>query len=313
MPMAMFDIIIPVHNAEATLPRCLASLKAQTFGDFRAILVENGSTDASADLCRKVAQEDSRFCFLTLPSANGPSPARNAGLELAEGEYVAFVDSDDYVMPDYLSRLNAAFAQERADVVFFGRHSYTVDGRDLGTQIPTVGQSLTQLHAQDLFGYTWIKAFRREAIGTHRFCESLNLLEDEVFTCQVLATARRFSILPVALYCYITQNSASLAGRTHEDYCQKMDAAYAAWKPLLTEQERIAQADRRVRQCMYYGFERDLDIPQFFRNLAKTSFFCRCSLHDMFCEAVRKGDITALKRMRRAYRIKTTLGRWLKR
>ncbi len=311
--MAVFDIIIPVHNGETTLKRCLNSLKAQSFGDFRAILVENGSQDASAELCRRASREDSRFCLLTLPAGNGPSPARNAGLDRAEGQYISFVDCDDYVVPDYLSRLKTVFEQERADVVFFGCHHYALDGTDLGVHIPTVGQSLTELHVQDLFGYTWVKAFRRETIGAHRFCESLNLLEDEVFTCQVLATTQNISILPAALYCYITQNSTSLAGRTHGDYCQKMDAAYGAWKPLLTDMERIAQANGRVRQCMYYGFERNLDSVQFFGDLAKTSYFCECNLDDKFCAAVRSGDIAVLKRMRRAYRIKATLGTWLKR
>lgn len=311
--MAMFDIIIPVHNAEATLERCICSLKVQSFADFRVILAENGSTDGSAALCQKVCAEDARFCLLTLPAANGPSPARNAALNMATGDYIAFVDSDDYVVPDYLAQLKRAFENSAASTVFFGCHRYTPDGVDLGDQVPAPHQSLTDLHAQDLFGYTWIKAFRREVIGQHRFCESLNLLEDEVFTCEILAEHGDFALLPLPLYCYITQNAASLAGRTHGDYYRKMDAAYRAWKPLLSPAAAQQQAQKRVRQCMYYGFERAVDGKDFFSGLAGTALFQECGLTDAFSAAVRDGRFSALKGMRRRYRLKARLRKLLKR
>ena len=176
---------------------------------------------------------------------------------------------------------------------------------DLGDQVPTPHQSLTDLHAQDLFGYTWIKAFRRAVIGQHRFCESLNLLEDEVFTCEILAEHGDFAILPLPLYCYITQNAASLAGRTHGDYYRKMDAAYRAWKPLLSPAAAQQQAQKRVRQCMYYGFERAVDVRDFFSGLANTALFQECGLTDAFSAAVRDGRFSALKGMRRRYRLKS--------
>ncbi len=312
--MAVFSIIVPVYNSEATLERCLHSLQMQSFGDFQAILVENGSKDASADLCRRFSQEDSRFELLSMSTNCGPSGARNAGLERAEGRYIAFVDSDDFVVPEFLAELKGAFERERADAVFFGYHQYAMDGTDLGEHLPTPVEHLAELHAQGLFGYTWIKAFRRETIGGHRFSEELNLLEDEVFACQVLASPRKICILPLALYCYITGNAGSLVGRTHADYCRKMEAAYEAWRPLLTKEPKCLseQANGRVRQCMYYGFERDLDAVAFFRDLAETSYFRECDLDDKFCKRVRKGQWAALKRMRRSYRIKTALAKWLK-
>lgn len=295
------------------MERCLRSLQMQSFGEFQAILVENGSTDASADLCRKFAQEDSRFVPVFMPANCGPSGARNAGLERATGDYITFVDSDDFVVPDYFAQLKAAFEREQAEVVFFGYHQYAMDGTDLGEQLPAPVEHLAELHAQGLFGYTWIKAFRRETIGGHRFSETLNLLEDEVFACQVLASPRKICILSRALYCYITGNAGSLIGRTHGDFCRKMEAAYEAWRPLLTEKQQTQQANGRVRQCMYYGLERDLDAEVFFRDLAETSYFRECDSKDKFCERVRKGQWAALKRMRRYYRLKTALAKWLRR
>ena len=94
--MPDFSIIIPIYNAEKTLLRCLDSLKKQTDPDFEAILVENGSTDASNAICRKYAERDRRFRLITMETNCGPSGARNAGLERAGGTFVAFVDSDDF-------------------------------------------------------------------------------------------------------------------------------------------------------------------------------------------------------------------------
>ena len=116
--MPDFSIIVPIYNAEKTLLRCLDSLKKQTDPDFEAILVENGSTDASNAICRKYAERDRRFRLITMETNCGPSSARNAGLERAGGTFAAFVDSDDFVEPDYVESLRASF--QDADVVFFG-------------------------------------------------------------------------------------------------------------------------------------------------------------------------------------------------
>ena len=312
--MAKFDIIVPIYNAEATLERCLRSLQAQSFGDFRAILVENGSQDASATIGQRFAQEDSRFELHCVNRGCGPSGARNVGLERATGEHVAFVDSDDYVVPDYLACLKTAFDREQADVVFFGYHQYAPNGKDLGARIPQPAESLAELQEQGLFGYTAVKAFRREIIGDHRFPEDMNLLEDEVFACRVLATPRRFCVLPQDIYCYVIGNPGSLVGRTHQDYCRKMEVAYEAWRPILAEEPlRLqAQADTRVRQCMYYGFERDVDAVAFFRELSETTFFRECASEDKFCRYVREGNWCALKGLRRRYLWKTTLAKWIK-
>ena len=91
----MVSVIIPVHNAAGTLPRCLDSLIAQTHDDFEAILVENGSTDDSFAVCQAYVARDPRFKAIDVGPCNGPSRPRNVGLERAQGEIIAFLDSDD--------------------------------------------------------------------------------------------------------------------------------------------------------------------------------------------------------------------------
>ncbi len=320
--MPTFSIIVPVYNSEKTLNRCLDSLRAQTYTDFEVRMVENGSRDSSRVLCRKYAEKDARFLLHISEENCGPSGARNIGLDYAQGSYIAFLDSDDYVEPDYLEVLHQSF--EDSDVVFFGYHQISMDGQLLGDHIPEVqndsdySETLLQLSRQDLFGYTWIKAFRREIIGGHRFSRALNLLEDEVFACEVLAQPCRISVVPKAILNYATGNAGSLIGRTHPDYCRKVDAAYKAWKLLLEpytkkEEALVQMANAHVSRCMYYGFERDVDTEKFFADLSETKFFSDVTTQNDFVVAVRLQNFKKLARMRATYRLKNKIAKLLKR
>lgn len=311
--MPTFSIIIPIYNAEKTLRRCLDSLLAQTYRDFEALMIENGSGDSSNAICREYAAKDSRFILHACEDNKGPSGARNIGLDRASGTYIAFLDSDDYVEPDYLEVLFENF--QSSDVVFFGYHQISIDGGGLGDHIPKITgrkgyyETLIELYEQDLFGYTWIKAFRRDTIGDHRFSKELNLLEDEVFACEVLTEPKRIKVIPKAILNYVTGNAVSLVGRTHPDYCRKVDAAYGAWKKLLQPYEKrddvlARMADAHVSRCMYYGFERDVDVKDFFGCLASSNFFRDSTLNDEFRVCVETQNYQKLSWMRTSYRMR---------
>lgn len=314
--MPTFSIIVPVYNAEKTLHKCLDSLCVQTIADFEVLMVENGSGDTSRAICREYAQEDPRFILHASDVNCGPSGARNIGLEHAKGEFVAFVDSDDYVEPEYLEVLYRSFAN--ADVVFFGYHQIATDGRFFGEHIPQIKEesnyyeTLLQLSRQDMFGYTWIKAFRRDTIGQHRFSMELNLLEDEVFACELLTEQRRIAVIPKALYNYITGNTGSLVGRTHQDYCRKVDIAYCAWKKLLQNYDKkddilATMANAHVSRCMYYGFERDVNTRQFFADLGSTVFFAEHTSKGWLEQYLRSGSYFTLTLKRWKYRLKNRI------
>lgn len=320
--MPAFSIIVPIYNAEKTLRRCLDSLLAQNYQDFEVLMIENGSGDSSGAICREYLAEDPCFILQACEDNKGPSGARNIGLDCASGTYIAFLDSDDYVEPDYLETLLEAF--QSSDVVFFGYRQISMDGAFLCDHIPRVAgntgyyETLTELYEHDLFGYTWIKAFRRDAIGNHRFHQELNLLEDEVFACEVLTEQKRIKIVSKAILNYVTGNAGSLIGRTHPDYCRKVDAAYGAWKKLLQPYERrnevLAQmANAHVSRCMYYGFERDIDPDDFFENLAQCQFFADSNLDTAFYLSVKTGNVRKLRQMRSKYRLKVAVSKLLKR
>ena len=310
--MPLFSIIVPVHNGENTLIRCLDSLKEQIETDFEVLIAENGSCDRSVSICKDYVQKDSRFHLFTLGNCDGPSTGRNCGLDHAKGDYIAFVDCDDYVTLDYLHKLRQTFEQAPADVVFMGYRQVTEQGDELCCKIPQTVEgsdfytTVTTLNDQDLFGYTWIKAFRRDVIGNHRFREDLNLLEDEVFTCQVLMQQPCIALLTEAVYYYVTGNTGSLMGRTHPDFCTKCSAAFEAWSALLAgwpqaDAYLTQMANRFVERCRYYGFERDVAVGDFFAQLADTQYFAKCNLSGSFYTAVRQHRFASLRMQKQMY------------
>ena len=104
MKSPIISVIVPVYNVEPYLTRCLDSILVQTFSDFELLLVDDGSSDCCGAICDTYAQKDSRVRVYHQTNA-GVSHARNTGLDHARGQYVVFVDSDDYVLPGYLHSL----------------------------------------------------------------------------------------------------------------------------------------------------------------------------------------------------------------
>ena len=123
MPHPTFSLIIPVYRAAALLPRCLDSVLAQTRPDWECLLVDDGSPDASPALCDAYARRDARFRVWHKANA-GAAAARNAALAEARGEWVTFVDADDYLSPRFLE----AAATVRADVVLGQSRKCHADG-----------------------------------------------------------------------------------------------------------------------------------------------------------------------------------------
>ena len=126
----LITVIVPVYNIMEYLPRCVHSITAQTFKNLQIILVDDGSTDGTADLCDKLASEDSRIKVYHKENG-GSSSARNMGLKHAEGAYVGFIDSDDYIEPDMYEKLCAAIEKSGAYIAQVGRDEIDEEGNRL--------------------------------------------------------------------------------------------------------------------------------------------------------------------------------------
>jgi len=119
--MKDITIVVPVYNAEKTLERCLKSIEAQTYTEFTVILVNDGSKDNSKEICETFCQKDSRFTLINQEN-QGPSAARNKGIDLATTKWLAFVDSDDYIEPDMLFEMHTAGEKNNVDIVLCGHY-----------------------------------------------------------------------------------------------------------------------------------------------------------------------------------------------
>lgn len=134
----VFTVVIPYRNREAFLPRTLASLLAQTLRPLQVVLVNNGSTDCSGDICAEFAARHSREDFEVLLLSEdrpGAARARNTGLKAAKGRWVSFFDSDDEMSPSFLKRMREVFEREKCDVVAAATRMVFPDGREKVRQV----------------------------------------------------------------------------------------------------------------------------------------------------------------------------------
>ena len=310
--MLKFSIIIPVYNAEKTLEKCLDSICKQTFSDYEVILIDDGSTDQSLNICKKYEEQNPKICVHHQQN-RGPSEARNVGLELAAGNWICFIDSDDFVEESYLQDISDAAQEFDADVIFIGYSKISENGEKdsffPGEVAENNIKTILMLSEIDMFGYTWIKTFRRDCIKESRFDSSLNLFEDEVFTCQVLPNCNRIGVVNKPIYNYIIGDGSSLIRRTHEDYCLKCDKVYRAWKVLLeecTKSEKVLtkKANSFVSRCYYYAFERQVNMKNYFSQLKETAFFKEHTKISELDESVRNSEYTKLKFEKLKYQTK---------
>lgn len=187
------SVIVPVYKVERFLPACIDSLLAQTFADFELILVDDGSPDNCPALCDAAAEKDNRV--RVLHKANGGvSTARNAGLDMARGKWIAFVDSDDSVQPDYLEKMYTAALAVGADIALCGGQCVDEEGGVIGPGEPRITdevmgreEALRRLVTPE-YQVPWNKLYRRELFDGLRYPEG-KAFEDTAFLPQVLERA----------------------------------------------------------------------------------------------------------------------------
>ncbi len=122
----MLSIIIPIYNSEIYLQRCLDSLVSQTDKNFEVILIDDGSTDDSANICEHYCSSNYNFKYFHQKNA-GPSAARNLGIKYAKGEFISFIDSDDFVSSSYVEKI---LRNMNCDILFFSSIHQKIDGKD---------------------------------------------------------------------------------------------------------------------------------------------------------------------------------------
>lgn len=201
------SVILPVYNASATLDRCISGILEQSFCDFELVIVDDGSTDGSAGICRSYADRDSRIRVFSKDNG-GVSSARNFGLESARGKYVAFCDSDDIPGKDWLMSLYSASAGTGLTVCGYSIHRQGQVTEKMTTGEPFRSDDMVQiletLFRARLLQFVWNKLFVRSEIETAqlRFDESMKIFEDEYFVLGYISAVQKVVCTPECAYDY---------------------------------------------------------------------------------------------------------------
>lgn len=203
----MISVVVPIYNAERCLSRCVESLLCQTYRDFEVILIDDGSHDGSASICERYCLADSRVRYHRQAN-QGVSAARNKGIELAHGDYVAFVDADDYVDQNFLKTFAEVVQKERTDLCIQGykctEFGDCVMPHSHETEWDEICQKAMILNDNHLLGYVWNKLFRKDIILTNhiQFNRKASLREDLLFVLQYLPHCKDLVVLPNIGYHY---------------------------------------------------------------------------------------------------------------
>lgn len=220
---SLVSIVVPIYRVQDRLSRCVDSLVGQTYRNLQIILVDDGSPDDCPRLCDEWAAEDDRISVIHKPNG-GLSSARNAGLDVASGNFIAFVDSDDYVEPDYVETMLETLVEHDADMVVSSvfaessqgsqledpSHQYVLEGDDDEQELTARECMKRGINNKVMYVVAWNKLYRREIWENLRYPEG-KLHEDEFVFHLVVGQCDHIVALRTKLYHYV-QNDQSIMG-----------------------------------------------------------------------------------------------------
>lgn len=239
---ALISVIVPVFNTANYLPRCLDSICGQSYPQLEIIVVDDGSTDASASICSRYAARDPRIRLLRQENS-GVSAARNAGLALASGAYLAFVDSDDFIAPDYFERLLDSLLKSQADLCFCYAYDFDPDTQAMSApaalrymqqhpelpQLAVIASGCYDfISPTDLHDVIWGALYRRACCAGIYFDASLHIAEDSLWIAEVIRRSRTLCSLRKPLYYYTIRTGSAV----HRAYSARREDELRAWRTI---------------------------------------------------------------------------------
>ena len=241
----MISVIIPVYNVKKYILNCLRSISSQTFKDFEVILVDDGSTDGSGEICDEYIKEDTRFKVYHKLNG-GVSSARNFALDRIEGEWVYFCDADDILFHDTLETLSMHY-NENVDSTMGGYIRINEQGNILEKnniykkKYLTIEETLEDFYDPEfkMFnGYIWNRLFRKSIIENHhlRFREDIFIKEDGLFLIQYLCKCNNgtyYNTKPI--YKYIEHSSSAMNSKlkkVNKEFISRLTATIECYKEL---------------------------------------------------------------------------------
>ena len=255
----VISIIVPVYKVEDYIRRCIDSLLTQTYMNTQIILVDDGSPDMCGRICDEYAATDTRIQVIHKENG-GLSDARNAGLLAAKGEYIAFVDSDDWVAPDYLERMYEALCKQNADICECSvqRTSdevLSVKTADASEKVFGTESALAELIQDGVFRqHVWNKLYKRSCLANITFPIG-KTNEDEFWTYRVFGRANSIVRIDDVLYFYF-QRSGSIMGSQYS--LKRLDALEAKAERQRYIEENYPSLSSKAKvnlfaSCIYAG------------------------------------------------------------
>ena len=239
MKKNLVSIIIPVFNSEKTLKKCITSIINQTYKYLDIIIVNDGSNDKSDEICKEFQEKDKRINYIVQKNS-GVSNARNNGLSKVKGDFITFIDSDDWVENDYIESLIKLLIDNDADVITSSAIDFT-DDKVLNTSEKVLKYEITtnkELMIKDLLeakkynSVCWGKIYRRNSVIGLKFDENLKIAEDLKFLISVFENCNKLVITNIRKYhYYINIGSAIHSGFNDKwlgaiNYCKDLIEKY---------------------------------------------------------------------------------------
>lgn len=210
--MAEISIILPVYNKKRYIQKLFEMIADQTFRNYECIVIDDGSTDGSSDICDEIARQDKRFLVFHIPNS-GVSNARNLGLEKAKGAFITFIDADDELDSTYLQNLYDRIKESNAEMVI-GAYSRICDESswseimryDMDSGLYSIRELLPRFASLQrqygMFGWCWAKLIDAQAAKKERFDRGLKLAEDFDYYLKIYANIKTIYIDDKPLYHY---------------------------------------------------------------------------------------------------------------
>ena len=213
--MKLISVIVPIYNAEAYLDRCIQSIISQTYANFELILVNDGSTDKSLEICNNYASRDSRIIVIS-QKKSGVSSARNQGIEIAKGEWITFIDADDFVDNNYIDALKLHINSENSLMLIIqgykklsgGNIDSTIEFPDITIQGIEFGLAFKEYGIME-HGQPWGKLYNRSLLQEKkiRFNRDISYSEDLLFMLEYILHCDFIKFVQGSLYNYVIDAS----------------------------------------------------------------------------------------------------------
>ena len=247
-------VVVPVYNVEAYLRHCLNSIEEQTFQDFEVILINDGSTDGCLPILQEYAERNKRFTLINQEN-KGLGEVRNVGIRHAQGEYIAFVDSDDILRRDYLERMYAEIKKQDADIVCCEYKFQMSNGFRFriypGKHAVSDEKKATSRLMRDitLHHFSWNKLYKLSLFTENGVSFPSMCFEDIATTSRVFYYAKKIAFIPQPLYYYVQRGSSIMHNITYKRLQDHINSA-AIVRAFFEQTGEYEKYQRAVNQCV---------------------------------------------------------------